>query len=847
MGLSIAKIDFQVRKYDVAMIRLNARVGLALSLISLTGCAGTPNVDAKVVLDIANVKSAGPNYVAASAADSNGLADLQTNHALLIDPTFTAVAVFSMTEAIPRSETTLLEAPIPGLSRHSNFDVLTLRPLGAPRFSESVVIQELATGLKVTLSLPGGSKVTSPAWSPDGSMLAFVLENNQIYELWVGSRETGKTRRISSQAINLFLWGQYSRRIDAASSELPFVPYQWAPQGDRIYYAVSSERDFAAIQAVYKSSSKADIRVSDNALESGSVSDETIRSEVGRRLADSMFLSRIIASSVRHPETYSFVSPERNFTALTISPDGAIIIGITTDIVGSQVLHKAYKISAEDRDLGFEALDDINVGPRDLLSIVWGAGDDRTLYALNANSGKYCIEKHDLALGGHEIADCLSEGVAPTRALGSTLAYTDESVLLTTTSGKIRTYDRQSGVMVAAVPYPEFDDNYFWDPLTVGAGQSLALGNSNNEILIRGRLKRDDLRRNSSFAALASFSIESGETHQVWSREYSDGEWLVSQFADNSGNIYYSKETPSSPRNLFRLSVEDNQSAQLTCFEDPFPEFYDYQVRILSYDRADGVPLTARLILPKVEPGSIQRFPMLVWQYPGTSVRPISERFRDGMFVRPNRHRNHMGRWLPLAMLEHGYAILYPDIPLLGIDGEDEYASYVEQTIAGAEAAVDAAVETGLVDKSRIAIGGSSFGGHSATLLLAHTDMFAAGISSAGLAHWFYRPNSMQYDPRSYWDYPKGYFDRSPLLLAENIKEPLLLIHGLDDERPPASQSISLFNTIESLNGTAKLILLENESHNIEILENQLMIQDATLHWLRTYLREDFSGEGERK
>lgn len=826
------------------MIRIFLTLSLVLHSLISAGCAGMLQSKAGVSLSSGHTEPSGLSHSGFITEESNSIENLRTNHTLLIDPTFSSVAVFSMTEGIPRSETTLLGAPIPGLSRHSTFDLVSSRPSALPRFSESIFIHDLETGVKFPLNIPHGSKVTSPAWSPDGSMLAFIIEKNRNYEIWVGSRETGETRQISSEPINMFLWGQYSRRIDSASPELPFVPYQWAPQSDKIYYSIRTEKDPAVASALYQLLPKAEVRATNNVLDPRNDSEESFQKVDRKPLAKALFLSNIVASSVRYSGTYKVISPERNFTGMTISPDGTMIVGITTDYDADEVFHEVYKMSAVEGATDYSFISEISISPQDLSSLVWGTGDGQLLYTLSDNANQYCIQRYDLTFDSFETVDCLKGDVFPTDFLGSTLGSMGEFIVLTASDGQIRSYDRQTGTLTAAVAFPEMDEDYFWSPLSVGAGQSLATGRSSKTILLGGHLKRNKARRNSSFAAVVSLDISTGETSQLWSREYSQQDWLYSQFADSAGNVYYSKETVVSPRNLFRLDIEESLSAQITHFEDPFPIFSDYQTKILSYNRDDGVPLSARLILPNADPGSTSKLPLLVWQYPGTSVRAITERFRDGMFVRPNRHKNAMGRWLPLAMLERGYAVLYPDIPLLGIDGETEYVSYVEQTIAGAQAAVDAAVDTGLIDRSRIAISGSSFGGHTTILLLAHTDIFAAGVSSSGVAHWLYRPNSMQYESRSYWEHPKVYFERSPVLLAPEIKEPILLIHGLNDERPPASQSITLFNAMRSLNGTAKLILLENEGHTIKILENQQMVLAATANWLDKFLKDNLADNG---
>ena len=104
--------------------------------------------------------------------------------------------------------------------------------------------------------------------------------------------------------------------------------------------------------------------------------------------------------------------------------------------------------------------------------------------------------------------------------------------------------------------------------------------------------------------------------------------------------------------------------------------------------------------------------------------------------------------------------------------------------VACAKAAVEAVVSRGVVDGSRIAIGGHSYGAFMAANLLAHApDLFSCGIARNGAFNRTLTPFSFQEEERTLWQAPEVYIKMSPFLVADKIKSPLLLIHGQEDKQ----------------------------------------------------------------
>jgi dipeptidyl aminopeptidase/acylaminoacyl peptidase len=201
---------------------------------------------------------------------------------------------------------------------------------------------------------------------------------------------------------------------------------------------------------------------------------------------------------------------------------------------------------------------------------------------------------------------------------------------------------------------------------------------------------------------------------------------------------------------------------------------------------------------------------------------------------------NSVSYWGPAAFLAMGYAVLdNPSFPIIG-SGEDEpNDTYLPQLVADAEAAVDEVVRRGVADRHRIAIGGHSYGAFMTGNLLAHTRLFRAGIARSGAYNRTLTPFGFQSEERQYWQAQAVYQAMSPFNNADKIKDAMLLIHGEQDSNSGTFplQSERMFQAIKGLGGTARLVMLPNESHAYRARESILHMLYETNAWLDKYVR----------
>ena len=294
-------------------------------------------------------------------------------------------------------------------------------------------------------------------------------------------------------------------------------------------------------------------------------------------------------------------------------------------------------------------------------------------------------------------------------------------------------------------------------------------------------------------------------------------------------------ESAAEPPNLFLVPLDGAQARQLTFWPDPHPQLTGMDKRLISHDRGDGVQLTGMLHLPPgYDPGRDGRLPLVIWAYPldfGSAATAGQVRGSSKRFTRLTAAE-------PVWFVLRGYAVLAnATIPVIG-DPETMNDTYVEQITAAAAAHIRALAEMGIIDPARVAVGGHSYGAFMTANLLAHTDLFSAGIARSGAYNRSLTPFGFQTERRSFWEAPQIYDRLSPFRYADQLSTPILLIHGEQDANSGTFpiQSQRLFQAIGATGGIARLVLLPHESHGYLARESVLHMLSEQFRWLARWL-----------
>lgn len=267
--------------------------------------------------------------------------------------------------------------------------------------------------------------------------------------------------------------------------------------------------------------------------------------------------------------------------------------------------------------------------------------------------------------------------------------------------------------------------------------------------------------------------------------------------------------------------------------------------------RVGGAELTAWAIKPPgMKPG--ERRPAVVSVYGGMVWGPAAPPPFAGL-----GQKEHVFNGQLLAA--EGYVVLYPSLPLKPGKEADIPALLAEATVA----AVDAAVERGLVDAERVAVMGQSFGGYSTAAILSRTgSRFKAGIALAGIYSWptVYAARALdaslqegtggwmgsilavergqiglQVPP---WEAPDAYVRNSPLFRAGSIDAPLMIMQG---DRDIAMTSLygaeQMYSALVHAGKRPVLVRYWGESHVVSGRANIADQWRRIVDWLALHLQ----------
>ena len=152
------------------------------------------------------------------------------------------------------------------------------------------------------------------------------------------------------------------------------------------------------------------------------------------------------------------------------------------------------------------------------------------------------------------------------------------------------------------------------------------------------------------------------------------------------------------------------------------------------------------------------------------------------------------------------------------------------------------------VDSTKIGCFSASYGGFMTQLLLTKTDIYAAGISHAGISdhtsywgegYWGYSYSEVAMANSYPWTRKDLYVDRSPLYNADKIHTPLLFLHGSADTNVPIGESIQMFTALKLLGADTAFVVVDGENHGIREFGKRRQWLRTIFAWFSKYLHDD--------
>lgn len=690
--------------------------------------------------------------------------------------------------------------------------------------------------------LPADPRIRNTRWAPDGKHVAFTHETVDRIELWVVEVETGQARRLIAQAVNAaygspYTWVSDSRTLivrtvpegRGAAPEAPAVP-----TGPVIEETEGEAAPARTYQDLLESAH-------DEALFEYFATSQLMRVDVSGG-----------GTPIGEPALYSSISP---------SPDGSFLLVQTTHRPFSYLV-PAYSFpnrievwdtdGAVEKEIADLPLQDkvppgFGSAPTGVRSISWRSDAPATLAwveALDGGDGRAEAEERDrvFTLAAPFTGNPQPIATLPLRYAG--MIWSEDGFALAiemwfaTRQLRIYSVDPDDPGEMETVFEFSMEDVYS-DPGQPMMRQSewgtpvVMTADNGRTLYLSGQGASPEGNR----PFIRKMNLDSGDTEEIFRSEAPYYEIPIDFLDVDRGLLLTRRETNDDPPNYFLRDLQEGTIEALTDFPHPYPQFADIQKEAIQYERDDGVTLTATLYLPAgYDAERDGPLPTFLWAYP-TEFKSADAAGQRTDSPYQFKRVSYQGA---VPWVARGYAILDDaSMPIVGEGEEEPNDTFRKQLVANAQAAIDEGARRGVVDPDRVAVGGHSYGAFMTANLLAHSDLFRAGIARSGAYNRSLTPFGFQREERLFWEAPEIYFAMSPFMHADKVNEPILLIHGQADNNSGTFpiQSQRFYNAIKGLGGTARLVMLPAESHGYasrESLMHMLYEMDA---WLETHVK----------
>jgi len=331
--------------------------------------------------------------------------------------------------------------------------------------------------------------------------------------------------------------------------------------------------------------------------------------------------------------------------------------------------------------------------------------------------------------------------------------------------------------------------------------------------------------------------LNTGAKTRVFEAVTNVSESVVAPLDESFSRVVVNRESPTQISNVYLRDGKTGAATKLTDNTDYTPDFTNAVRKRIVVTRADGIRFVVNLTLP---PGYQQgtRLPAMFWFYPReyTDQASYDRTLRsEDVNAFPQKHTNPR----PIEYLTMlGYAVVNFNPPIVGPEGRMN-DNYVSDLVMNLTAVIDVLDKDGYIDRSRLGIGGHSYGAFSTMNALAHTPFFKAGIAGDGMSNRSLTPTAFQSERRDFWTAQKTYEEMSPFFYADKIQGALLLYHSMEDQNV-GTDPISSVRMMQALRANGKpsaLFMYPYENHQPATLETELDQWARWTAWLDLYVK----------
>lgn len=325
------------------------------------------------------------------------------------------------------------------------------------------------------------------------------------------------------------------------------------------------------------------------------------------------------------------------------------------------------------------------------------------------------------------------------------------------------------------------------------------------------------------------------KTQQLTKLLMSDHRYAFTARAKNTNQLLFTRENFREYPDVWATDFSFAAPRKIT---DANPQMKNYlwgSVEKVSWTSLDNIALEGLLYKPEgFDPN--KKYPMMVYFY---------EKYADDMHQHyaPAPIRSFINFSLYAS---NGYLVFVPDIIYkIGFPGESAHNCILP--------GVTSLIGKGFVDEKHIGIQGHSWGGYQTAYLITRTNLFAAAeagapvvnmISAYGAVRWESGLSRMfQYEKTqsrlggTLWEKPMLYLENSPILFADKIQTPLLMMHNDADGAVPWYQGIEYYMALRRLQKPVWMLNYNGQGHGLTQRQDRTDFAIRMMQFFDHYLK----------
>jgi dipeptidyl aminopeptidase/acylaminoacyl peptidase len=677
--------------------------------------------------------------------------------------------------------------------------------------------------------LPSNALISNLSWSPNEKKIAFTNTTLKGVELWVIDVPTYQAKKITNDNLNANMGS----------------PFEWFKDSENLLIRVLPKNRPALLDASKDLPTGAIISNAD-----GSVSQNRTYADLLKNRNDELNFENVISSELHKislkgqsslfkksdmyvgesfspdgkylmistiQKPFSYVVPLNRFPSKTIVTDlSGKLVKVVNEVPLNEVLPKGFSATRQGKRsmdwradkpaslsyvMALDGGDPANkVDFRDEV-FQWNAPFDQAPISLVKTAQRYAG-----ILWGNDTTAIINESWYDTRNAKTFIFNPSNS-----SQAPRLISDRNSQDIYADPGRFETERNQY-------NRRVLAINNNHAYLIGAGFSKKGQ------FPFIDEIDMTSLQKNRLYQSSYTDKIENIQSIEDlAAGKVLVQIQSKSEyPNFYFRNIKNEGQLTPITTFANPYAALAEVHKEVIKYKRKDGVELSGTLYLPLgYDQTKKEKLPLLIWAYP----REFKDKDSAGQstqnpnaFTAPN-----YGSFV--YWVTRGYAVLDDAaFPIVGEGSTEPNDNFIPQLVDNAQAAIDAVDALGFIDRTKVAVGGHSYGAFMTANLLTHSNLFACGIARSGAYNRTLTPFGFQSEQRNYWEASDVYTKMSPFMNASKMKTPMLLVHGEADNNPGTFtlQTERYFQALKGLGAPARMVILPKESHGYAAKENIL-------------------------